>query len=675
MSYFYPKPRKENIVDDYFGVKVEDPYRWMENENDNELKEWIKKQNNLLKEYLSNIDNRGKIKNRLKQLNNYNRYISVFTVGEYIFYEKNDGTKNQNVFYYQKGIKGKEEVFLDPNEYSNDGTVSIEFLKSSNDKKYIPFAISESGSDWKEIRIIEIETKRILTDSIKWVKSTNASWYKNGFFYSRYNKPEIGKEYSSKNKDLKIYYHNLGDDQEKDELIYEDENNPLRFNMMIVSENEKYFILYVSEGTYGNEISIKKSGTNDDFKSIFKGFSSEHTYVGDKNDNLIFSTDLDAPNKKLIEVDPRTFIIKTLIEEKDMSINFVNKVCNKLIINYNKDVNSYPLLYSLEGTLERKISLPDIGTTYSYSGERDSNYFHFIFTNFLTPPSIYLYDIEDNKIIDFKKADIKFNQLEFETNQIFYESKDGTKIPMFLTHKKSMKKNGKNPTLLWAYGGFNISLPPVFDPLKIFLFENDFIYAQANIRGGGEYGEKWHKSGMLFNKKNVFNDFICAAEYLIEKNYTNKNKLAIEGRSNGGLLIGAVINQRPDLFKVAFPIVGVLDMLRYHKYTIGWAWTVEYGSSEEEKHFKNIFSYSPLHNINKNAEYPAILVLTADHDDRVVPAHSFKYIATIQEKLSGKNPYMIRIDSKSGHGMGKSIEKILEETTDKYTFMFNNLEI
>jgi len=670
----YPQAKKENIEEIIFGKKVEDPYRWMENENDTELKKWIEDQSNLTFEYLNGVSFKNKIKNRLKELYNYSKYFFAKSIGGKIIFSSNNGLQNQNIYYIQENIQEKAEILIDPNTMSEDGTVSVTLNTSSKDNKYLSFLQSQSGSDWQELKVINLETKETLKDVIKWVKFTYVSWLKDGFFYSRYDMPEKGKELSEKNEDMKIYYHKLGENQSEDKLIFQDKENPLRYSTAIVTKDEKYLVLSISEGTYGNEIRIKKIDEESDFKIVFKGFNNEYNYIDSLNGDLIFLTDEDAPNKKIIKLNPETLKIETLIEEKSNTLENVFSTGDKIFTMYLENVSSKVLQYNINGEYERELNLPALGTVYEINGEKDKENVFFSFTSFTYPTTLFVFNKNNGEINEFKKPELNFNISEFETKQIFCESKDGTKIPVFLTYKKGLKLNGENPALLYAYGGFNVTIPPVFNPSMIFFIENGGVYAQANIRGGAEYGENWHKNGMLLKKQNVFDDFISAAEYLINNGYTSKEKLAVHGRSNGGVLIGAVINQRPDLFKVAFPQVGVMDMLRYHKFTIGWGWVVEYGNPEEEKHFKNIVKYSPLHNIEEK-EYPAVMVMTADHDDRVVPAHSYKYTATLQEKNASNNPILIRIDTKAGHGAGKSIEKLIEEISDQFAFLFINMNI
>jgi len=670
----YLKSKTFDQVDEYFGTKVSDPYRWLEESND-EVRNWINSQNQVTFSYLEKIPYRSSIKKRLKELVNYPRYSSPSKAGDYYFFYKNDGLQNQSVIYFQKGLDGKPEIFLDPNTLSKDGTTRAYLAGFSQDYKYVAYIRSEGGSDWQEIRIMEIETKKELPDRVKWVKFSGASWDKYGFYYSGYPQPEKGKKLTAKNKFHKIFYHKLGDSQVKDRLIYEDTKNPMRYNLAQVTEDHKYLILNVSEGTHGSEIYYKDlTAKESEFKLLFNGFKFDYYVINTLDGKFLVQTNQDAPNQKLILIDPVTKETKDLIQEAHEVMRGADIVGGKLFVSYLKDVCTRIFKYDLKGKNKEEIRLPGIGTAYGFRGKKSDELIFYTYTSFNYPPTIYKYEIKTGKSEVFRKAEVTFNPNNFVVEQVFYESKDKTKIPMFLIYKKGLKKNGENPVYLYAYGGFNISLTPRFDNTRILLLENGFIFAMANLRGGGEYGEKWHKAGMLLKKQNVFNDFIAAAEYLISNKFTNNDKIAIAGASNGGLLVGACMTQRPDLFKVALPAVGVMDMLRYHKFTVGWGWVVEYGSSDKEEDFKNLYSYSPLHNIKEGVNYPATLATTADHDDRVVPAHSFKFIASLQKNHKGDNPVLIRIETKSGHG-SSNLSKRIEITADIYTFMFQNLKV
>lgn len=672
----YPSTYKDtSVVDNYFGTKVYDPYRWLENDTSAQTKTWVDAQNTLTFKYLESIPFRDKIRERYTELYDFPKYSSPFRLGEYYFFSKNDGLQNQAVTYVQKGLDGKPEVFLDPNKLSDDGTVTTSLSGSSNDKKYVNISINHAGSDWQEMKVMEVATKQELSDKLEWLKFGGAAWYQGGFFYSRYDKPAKGQELSGKNEYMKVFYHKLGDPQDQDQLIYEDPKHPLRYFGAQTTEDEHFLFIYISEGTDGTEILYKDLKAGDkDFKVLFKGFANNYSVIDNVEDKLLVYHNYDAPNYKASLMDPKTGKIQDFVAEKPEKLEGVGTAGGKLFASYLKDVTTKVYQYDIvSGQMEREINLPSLGSAWGFGGNKDDSLIFYNFTSYTYPNTIYKYDLKSGQSEVFRKSDLKFKPEDYETKQVFFASKDGTKVPMFITHKKGIVLDGTAPTMLYAYGGFNVSETPYFSTANLILLENGGIYAVANIRGGGEYGEKWHKAGMLEKKQTVFGDFIAAAEYLIKEKYTSKNRLAIDGASNGGLLIGAVITQRPDLCKVAFPQVGVMDMLRYHKFTVGWGWAVEYGSSDNAKDFKYLYKYSPLHNLRAGIEYPATLVMTADHDDRVVPAHSFKFAATLQEKHKGTNPVLIRIDTKAGHGGGKPTAKIIEEITDIWSFMFYNM--
>jgi len=676
----YPVTDKDTVVEDYHGTSIADPYRWLEYDTAANVESWVSLQNKVTFDYLAQIPFRDKIKARLTDIFNYPKYSSPFRVGEYYFFSKNDGLQNQSVIYYQKGLEGEAKVFLDPNKMSEDGTAAISLLGASKDNKYMAYAVNQSGSDWQQINIMEIESLKKLDDQLNWVKFSGASWKDDGFYYGRYDEPIKGKELSSKNEYHKIFYHKLGTSQSSDQLIYENKNYPLRYYGAQTTEDERFLLIYISEGTDGTELLCKDLSTNQkDFTTIFKGFDDNASVINNIGDKLILQTDADAPNQKIVLLDPKNSAKENwsvLIAEKEELLESAGMAGDKIFASYLKDVTTRVYQHDLTGKVEHEIELPTLGTAGGFNGKQDDKIIFYTFTSFVYPATIYKYDIASGKSDVFRKSDVKFNPDDFETKQVFYPSKDGTKIPMFLVYKKGLKLDGNNPTLLYGYGGFNVSLSPSFSTSRLILLENGGVYALANLRGGGEYGEKWHEAGKLFKKQNVFDDCIAAAEYLIAEKYTSPSKLAILGGSNGGLLVGAVVNQRPELFKVAFPAVGVMDMLRFHKFTVGWGWVVEYGSSDSLDHFQNLYKISPVHNINPTAEYPAVMVTTADHDDRVVPAHSFKYIATLQEtRRDNKNPLLIRIDVKAGHGAGKPISKTIDEQSDIWSFMFYNMNV
>jgi prolyl oligopeptidase len=674
----YPATKKVGQVDDYFGTKVADPYRWLEDDNAPDVKEWVQAENAMTFGYLGKIPYREKIKQRLTEIFNYPRYSSPFRAGEYYFFYKNDGLQNQSVCYIQKGLDGTPEVFFDPNALSPDGTVRLGIVSISRDGRYVALSRGEAGSDWSEIRVMEIATKKELPDRVQWVKFSGAAWQGNGFYYSGYDKPAPGQELKAKNEFQKIFFHKLGGPQATDALVYEDKEHPLRYLGAGTTEDEKFLFLTVSEGTSGNELYVKDlTRKNAKFDPLVTGFENDSAPVDAVGDKILVYTNIDAPNFRVVLVDSKSPVKdkwQTVISEKPEVLSGATATGGYLFCNYLKDANTKVSQHDLAGAFIREIELPALGTADGFGGKRDEKVLFYIFTSFTYPPTIYRYDPASGRSEVFRKSEVKFDPADFETKQIFYASKDGTKVPMFIVHKKGLTLDGTNPTYLTAYGGFNISEQPSFSPSYLLLLENGGVFALANIRGGGEYGEAWHKAGMLLNKQNVFDDFIAAGEYLIRERYTSKDRLAIAGGSNGGLLVGAAMTQRPDLFKVALPAVGVMDMLRFHKFTVGWGWAVEYGSSDNEKDFKNLYAYSPLHNIRPGVCYPATLVTTADHDDRVVPAHSFKFAATLQEMQACANPVIIRIETRSGHG-SSNLSKAIDALTDTWSFMFVNMGV
>lgn len=675
----YPETKKIDHTDNYHGVVVADPYRWLEDNNSEETNNWIAAQNKITFDYLDKIPFREKIKKRLTELWNYEKYSAPSKIGNRYIFSKNDGLQEQNVYYIQEGLNGKPVVFLDPNKFSNDGSISLAGMSFSNDYSYVSYMISKGGSDWREIFVMDTHSKELLDDHIKWSKFSGMAWYKDGFFYSRYAEPKPGEELKQSNEFQKLYYHKLGTIQENDALIWEDNENPRRLFGANVTDDENYLIINVSQGSSSyNGIMFKDLRNNGEIKWLFDKFDAQYNIVDNLNDKFLVQTNLDAPNRKIVLVDPDNPSKenwKTLIPENKNVIQGISLLGGKIIVTYLKDATSKISVFDTEGKYLHDVELPTLGSAGGFGGKKEETETFYTFTSFTYPPTIYKYDVKNNRSELFRKADVKFEMTDYETKQVFYESKDGTKVPLFIVHKKGLKLDGSNPTLLYAYGGFNISMQPGFSVARIPLLENGAIYAMACLRGGSEYGEEWHKAGMLEKKQNVFDDFIAAAEWLIKNKYTSPEKLAIQGGSNGGLLVGAVINQRPELYKVAFPQVGVMDMLRFHKFTIGWAWVPEYGSSDNPDHFKFLYAYSPLHNIKKGTIYPATLITTADHDDRVVPAHSFKYAATLQEMNDGINPALIRIETKVGHGAGTSTSKSIELSADIWSFMFYNMGI
>jgi prolyl oligopeptidase len=675
----YPKTNKVNQVDTYFGTQIEDPYRWLEASDAPETAQWIKAQNKVTFDYLEKIPFRQKIRERLEKVWNYPKVSAPFQEGSYFYFYKNDGLQNQSILYrYPVGkTENESEVFLNPNTLSKEGIVALGGTSFSKNQEYFAYMTAEGGSDWQKIEVMNTQTKKKLADKVEWVKFSGISWYKNGFFYSKYDSPAEGKLLEAKNEYHKIYYHTLGEAQSEDVLIFENKEKPLRNFYARVTEDERFLIINASEGTSGDEIYIKDlQNPTAEFKTLVSGFNTEASIIDNIGDKFLLLTNNKAPNYHLVLADINTpsTTWKIIIPEQKFVLKGVSLINNRLIANYLRDANTFIVVHDINGKLLHEVKLPALGTASGFSGKKTDKEVFYSFNSFTYPPTIYKYNIETNISTLYRQAQIDFKFDEYETKQIFFTSKDGTKVPMFVVHKKGLKLNGKNPTYLYGYGGFNISLTPSFGVNLVPFLEKGGVYVMVNLRGGDEYGEEWHKNGMLLKKQNVFDDFISAAEYLIKNKYTSKDFLAIAGGSNGGLLVGACMTQRPDLFKVALPAVGVLDMLRFHKFTIGWAWVVEYGSSERnEEEFKNLLKYSPLHNLKQGVQYPATMVKTADHDDRVVPAHSFKFISTLQEKHQGTNPVLIRIDEKAGHGAGKPTSKLIDEWTDTWAFVLYNM--
>jgi prolyl oligopeptidase len=675
----YPTTKIATQTDDYFGTQIVDPYRWLENDTATDVIQWVKEENEVTQNYLGQIPYRNQIKNRLTEIWDYPKYSSPFKEGDWYYFFKNEGLQNQSILYRQKGLSGEPEVFLDPNQLSEDGTASLGSFTFSKDHQYCAVGVAQSGSDWNEIFVMDVSSKQKLTDKIEWVKFSGATWKGNGFYYSRYDAPAKGKAFSNANEFMKIYYHQMGTAQSADELIYEDKKHPLRYFNAGISEDERFMFINISEGTNGNEILVKDLSKNDKiFKTLFKGFENNYSFIDNVGDKILATTDKGAAKYKLIEVDPMNAEEKnwkTIIAESNDLLEGASLWGGKLFTTYLKDASTRIYKFNADGTGKEEIKLPGIGTASGISGKKDDTETFYTYSSFTNPGEIYQYDLKTGNSKLFRKTEVKFDANEFETKQVFYTSKDGTKIPMFIMHKKGLKLDGNNPTMLYGYGGFNISLTPSFSVSRIMFLEQGGVYAIASLRGGGEYGEDWHKAGMLGKKQNVFDDFIAAAEYLISEKYTTSNKLGINGGSNGGLLVGACMTQRPELFKVAIPAVGVLDMLRYHKFTIGWGWAVEYGSSDKKEDFDWLIKYSPLHNVKQGVKYPATMIMTADHDDRVVPAHSFKFAAELQAKADTLNPILIRIDSKAGHGAGKPTTKLIEDAADMWSFVLWNLGV
>ncbi|WP_294594484.1 prolyl oligopeptidase family serine peptidase [uncultured Rikenella sp.] len=673
----YPETRKDTtVVDDYHGTRVADPYRWLEDDRSTETAAWVAAQNAVTQDYLAQIPYREQIKQRLTELYDYPKEGTPFRVGEYYFFYKNDGLQNQSVLYYQKGLDGTPEVFLDPNTLSKDGTVALNTVTFSKDDRYAAYSVSRSGSDWVDIYVMEVATRKQLADKIEWVKFSGASWGDGGFYYSRYDAPAEGASaYSAKNEFQKVYFHKLGTPQAEDRLIYEDKTHPLRYFSGFVSDDFRWLFIVGSEGTSGNEILYKNlTVPNASFKTLFKGFANDYSIVDCIGNTAYVLTNAEAPNFRLVSVDLNAAVpvATDVIPESENLLEWATTAGGAIFAGYLKDASSRVYQYGFDGALVREIALPGIGTAGGFSGEAEDTEVFYGFSSFNVPPTSYRYTIADGTSTLYHETKVNFDVSAFTVEQVFYPSKDGTRVPMFLVYKKGLKRDGSNPVYLYAYGGFNISRTPGFSASNILLLEQGGIYALANIRGGGEYGEAWHRAGMLEKKQNVFDDFIAAAEYLIAEKYTSPQKLAIAGGSNGGLLIGACLTQRPDLYCATFPMVGVLDMLRYHRFTIGWGWVVEYGSADNAADFPYLYKYSPLHNIKRGTCYPPTMIMTADHDDRVVPAHSFKFGATLQAAQGCENPILLRVESDAGHGAGKPISKSIQEQADIWSFFLWN---
>ncbi|MCW3463854.1 prolyl oligopeptidase family serine peptidase [Chitinophaga nivalis] len=676
----YPETRKVDTVDDYHGTKIADPYRWLEDDNSEATGAWVKAENKVTQDYLAKIPFRDEVKKRLEELWNYPKTGTPVKHGQYYYFYKNDGLQNQAVLYRSATLKGTPEVFIDPNKLSATGTAALAGVTFSGNGKYAVYLLAKAGSDWEEAYVIDLATKQQLSDKLEWIKFSGMAWKGDGFYYSRYDKPTEQNKLSGKNEFQQVYYHKVGDPQEKDELIYVDKEHPLRSAKMDITEDERFLILYASEGTSGNELSYRdlQDPNQKDFSLLIKGFDFEPEVIDNDGGKLLVRTNHGAPNYRIVLVDPKNPAEanwKTIVPERKEALESVGTAGGKLFLSYLKDAATQVYQYDYKGKQEREIKLPGIGTAGGFSSKKDEKEFFYSYTSFVTPTTIYRYDIATGVSTLYDKPEVKFNPADYETKQVFFNSKDGTRVPIFLSYKKGMKQSGNNPVLIYGYGGFNVSQTPGFSISNLYFMEQGGIYAVVALRGGSEYGEAWHKAGMLEKKQNVFDDFIGAAEYLIQAKYTHPSKIAIRGGSNGGLLVGACMTQRPELFKVALPAVGVMDMLRYQKFTIGWAWAVEYGSSDNAAQFKYLLQYSPLHNLKPGTTYPATLITTADHDDRVVPAHSFKFAATLQAANAGPNPMLIRIETQAGHGAGKPTSKQIAELTDLWSFTMYNLQM
>jgi len=676
----YPQPRKGDQVDDYHGTKVADPYRWLEDTDSPETRAWIEAENKVTDAYISQIPYRDKIHERLTRLWNFERFSVPEKQGGRYFFEHNSGLQNQSVLLVADALNAEPRVLLDPNTLSADGTVALAGTAVTDDGKRMAYGLAASGSDWTEWHIRDIDTGKDLPEVLKWVKFSGASWTKDGkgFFYSRYDEPKKDSMLRDAVYFQKLFYHRAGTPQSDDKLIYDrPDNKELGFGGS-VTDDGRYLVIHVWQGTSPKTRLYYKDLSKPDSEVVrlLDEFDAEYQFID--NDGPIFwiRTNLDAPRGRVIAIDtrhPERDQWKTVVPQGPDKLEGASVVHDSFLLSYLKDARSEVRVYDLAGKFLRNVDLPGIGTAGGFGGKRKDNETFYAFTSFTAPTIIYRYDPASGTSSVFRQPKVDFDPSLYETKQVFYDSKDGTRVPMFITYKKGIKLDGQNPTLLYAYGGFDISLTPAFSVANLVFLEMGGIYAQPNLRGGGEYGEEWHEAGTKLKKQNVFDDFIAAAEWLISNKYTSTPKLAIRGGSNGGLLVGACMTQRPDLFGVALPAVGVMDMLRFHKFTIGWAWTSDYGSSDNADEFKALYAYSPLHNLKPGTKYPPTLVLTADHDDRVVPGHSFKFAATLQADQAGTAPVLIRIETKAGHGAGKSVTKTIDETADAWAFMADNL--
>ncbi len=677
----YPPARKSDQVNNYHGVKVADPYRWLEDLDSEETRAWVEAENKLTFGFLASIPERNAIKDRLTKLWNYEKYGIPFKEGNRYFYTRNSGLQNQAVLYTVTALDAQPQMILDPNALSTDGTIALSGTQVSPDGKLLAYSLSASGSDWQEWKVRDVETSKDLSDHLKWVKFSGVSWTRDGkgFFYSRYDEPK-SDALKATNYFQKIYFHKLGTPQAEDALVYE---RPDQKDWLLggnVTEDGNYLIITVFEGTdvktrvYYKDLKTKETSV----VKLLDDFDAAYTFIANDGPRFWFQTDLQSPRGKIIEIDtsnPARSNWKVVVPESKETLQTVTFVNNKFILNYLKDAYTQVKIYDTAGKLVNEVAFPGIGSADGFNGKASDKETFYSFTGFTTPTTIYRYDMNTGKSTVFRQPKVDFNPADYETKQVFYKGKDGTKVPMFITHKKGLKLDGNNPTYLYGYGGFNVSLSPAFSVGNLVWMEMGGVYAQPNLRGGGEYGEEWHQAGMKLKKQNVFDDFIAAAQWLIDYKYTLTPKLAIGGGSNGGLLVGAALNQRPDLFGAALPSVGVMDMLRFQKFTIGWAWVSDYGSSDNPDEFKALYAYSPLHNIKPGTSYPPTMITTADHDDRVWPGHSFKYAAALQAAQGGSAPILIRIETKAGHGAGKPTSKIIEEVADRWAFLVKTLEM
>ena len=681
-SLAYPTSQQVDQVDNYHGVSVADPYRWLEDPNSDEAKTWIEAQNQVTFGYLNQIPNRETLKQRITQLWDYEKYGTPFKKENRYFYFKNDGLQNQSILYTLPSLDAEPRVLLDPNKLSEDGTVALSGLSISEDARLMAYGLSTSGSDWQEWKVRDVETGEDLPDRLQWIKFSGASWTNDnqGFFYSRYDEPNETTKLEDVNYYQKLFYHRLGTPQSEDILIYERPDEKEWGFGGGVTEDGRYLIISVWKGTDSKNLLFYKDLTNPDSPVIelMNTFEASYSFIDNENTLFWIQTDLDAPRGRVVAIDitnPAKANWQEIIPQAAETLEGVGLLNHQFVASYLKDARTQVKIFNLDGTFVREVALPGIGSAGGFGGKREDTETFYSFTSFTTPTTIYRYNMITGESSLFRQPNVDFDPNDYESQQVFYTSKDGTQVPMFVTYKKGIKLDGNNPTILYGYGGFNISLTPSFSPSNIVWLELGGVYAVPNLRGGGEYGEDWHQAGMKLAKQNVFDDFIAAAEWLIENGYTSPQKLAISGGSNGGLLVGACMTQRPELFAAAMPAVGVMDMLRFHKFTIGWAWCAEYGSPENLEEFEALYAYSPLHNLKPSTTYPATLITTADHDDRVVPAHSFKFAAALQSAHVGDPPVLIRIETKAGHGAGKPTAKIIEEISDRFAFLTRVLAI
>lgn len=677
-KFDYPVTKKGDAVDDYFGTKVKDPYRWLENDTSKATADWVTAQNEVTFSYLEKIPYRKAVKKRMEEIMNYERLGAPFREGEYYYYYKNNGLQNHSVLYRTKDLAAEGEVFLDPNTFSKDGTTLMDDISFTKDGSLATYLISEGGSDWRKAITIKTADRSIVEDTLVDIKFSSIAWKGNeGFYYSSYDKPK-GSELSSQTQHHKLLYHRVGSPQKDDVLVFGGDKTARRYIFASVTEDERFLVITAATSTTGNELYVKDLRKDGPLITVVANFDNDHSVIDSDGEKLIIQTNLNASNGRVVAAtmdNPQPSNWKDLVAENENTIQSITKAGKRMFVNYLKDASTLISQYGYDGKLERQVELPGLGTAGGFNGKHEDKTIFYSFTSFTYPTTIFRYDIPTGKSSVHRSPKVDFNPSAYETSQVFYTSKDGTKVPMFIVHKKGLDLNGKNPTLLYAYGGFNVSLTPNFSPSRIVWLENGGVFAQPNLRGGGEYGEKWHLAGTKMNKQNVFDDFIAAAEFLFKEKYTDPEHLGIWGGSNGGLLVGATMTQRPDLAKVAFPEVGVMDMLRYHTFTAGAGWAYDYGKATDSKEmFDYLHRYSPVHALKPGTSYPATMITTADHDDRVVPAHSFKFAATLQEYHTGPNPVLIRVDVKSGHS-SSNLSKAIEKMSDMYSFAWYNMKV